>query len=90
MLTPLYHSRLGDLASDVVNKYGVIWVASASNHGPALTTVGTPPDFHTDSIIGIGAYISPDMMRAGYSIMDKLPGKCCHQWCLISVAINGA
>ncbi|XP_018023008.1 tripeptidyl-peptidase 2 isoform X2 [Hyalella azteca] len=66
--------RLGEMACDVVNKYGILWVASASNHGPGLSTVGSPPDFYSDCIIGIGAYISPDMMRAEYSMMDKLPG----------------
>ena len=66
--------RLGDLASDVVNKYGVVWVASASNHGPALSTIGSPPNFHSDCIMGIGAYVSPEMMRGEYSIMDKIPG----------------
>ncbi|XP_076034964.1 tripeptidyl-peptidase II isoform X2 [Oratosquilla oratoria] len=69
-----HSSRLGELASEVVDKYGVIWVASAGNHGPALATVGVPPDFQTDSIIGIGAYVSPDMMVAEYSMLEKLPG----------------
>ncbi|KAF2360373.1 Peptidase S8A tripeptidyl peptidase II arthropoda [Trinorchestia longiramus] len=68
--------RLGEMACDVVNKYGVLWIASASNHGPALSTVGSPPDFYSDCIMGVGAYISPEMMRAEYSMMDKLPGGC--------------
>lgn len=38
--------------SEVVNKYGVVWVASAGNHGPALCTVGTPPDISQPSCIG--------------------------------------
>uniref|UniRef100_A0A2P2I7P3 Tripeptidyl-peptidase 2 n=1 Tax=Hirondellea gigas TaxID=1518452 RepID=A0A2P2I7P3_9CRUS len=68
------NGRLGELASEVVNKHGVLWLASASNHGPGLSTVGSPPDFYSDCIMGIAAYISPEMMRAEYSIMDKLPG----------------
>ncbi|XP_045114338.1 tripeptidyl-peptidase 2-like isoform X1 [Portunus trituberculatus] len=71
--------RLGELAHEVVNKYGVIWVASAGNHGPALATVGVPPDFQSDSIIGVGAYVSPDMMMAEYSMIEKLPG-CPYTW----------
>lgn len=62
------------MAHEVVNKYGISWVASAGNHGPALATVGVPPDFHSDSIIGVGAYVSPDMMMAEYAMVEKLPG----------------
>ena len=45
-------SRLGELMSDVVNKYGIVWVVSGSNHGPALSTVGTPPAISSTSLIG--------------------------------------
>ena len=31
------------MMSEVVNRCGVTWVASAGNDGPALCTVGTPP-----------------------------------------------
>lgn len=54
--------RVGDLMNEVVNKHGIIWVASAGNDGPALSTVGTPPDISTNSVIGVGAYVSPEMM----------------------------
>ena len=37
---------------EVVDKYGVTWVASAGNHGPALSTVGTPPWVTANTIIG--------------------------------------
>lgn len=60
--------------NEVVNKYGVVWVASAGNHGPALSTVGTPPDISQETIIGVGAYVSPEMMIAEYSMRQKLPG----------------
>ena len=44
--------RVGDLMHEVINKYGVVWVASAGNNGPALCTVGTPPDIATNTVIG--------------------------------------
>ncbi|XP_017768276.1 PREDICTED: tripeptidyl-peptidase 2 [Nicrophorus vespilloides] len=66
--------RIGDLMNEVVNKYGITWVASAGNHGPALSTIGTPPDISQETIIGVGAYVSPDMMVAEYAMRKKMPG----------------
>lgn len=38
--------------NDVIDKHSVTWVASAGNHGPALCTIGTPPDTSKTTIIG--------------------------------------
>lgn len=38
--------------NEVVDKYGVVWVAAGGNHGPALFTIGTPPSISTNNIIG--------------------------------------
>lgn len=66
--------RTFKLINEIVNKYEIIWVASAGNHGPALCTVGTPPDLSQPTVIGVGAYVSPEMMIAEYSLRQKLPG----------------
>ena len=65
--------RLADLFSEVVNEHGVIFVASAGNAGPALSTVGAPGGT-TEALLGIGAYVSPEMMSPQYGLRETLKG----------------
>ncbi|XP_023235229.1 tripeptidyl-peptidase 2-like [Centruroides sculpturatus] len=65
--------RVLEIFHQVINKYGVTMVVSAGNHGPALSTISTPSSY-SSSIIGVGAYVSPDMMIAEYSLREKMPG----------------
>lgn len=81
--------RIGELMNEVVNKYGVVWVASAGNHGPALCTVGTPPDISQTTLIGVGAYVSPEMMVAEYSLRQKMPGMA-YTWTSRGPTIDGS
>jgi len=66
--------RVGEVMSEVVDKYGVMWLCSAGNMGPALCTVGTPPNIAQPTIMGVGAYVSPEMQVAEYSLRQKVPG----------------
>ncbi|CAH2050950.1 unnamed protein product, partial [Iphiclides podalirius] len=65
--------RVGDIIAEVVNRYGVTWVVSGGNHGPALGTVGAPPDIAQPVLIGVGAYVSAEMMSAAYSMRARAP-----------------
>lgn len=80
--------RIGELMAELVNRYGVIWVASAGNHGPALGTIGTPPDISSESCVSVGAYVSPEMMEAEYALREKLPGNC-YTWSSRDPCIDG-
>ena len=73
---PTSTPNIGDLVenfSKAVNEQGVIFVASAGNSGPCLTTVGAPGGT-TSALIGVGAYLSPEMAATAYSLREPVPG----------------
>lgn len=81
--------RVFDQLHELVHRHGVIYVASAGNSGPALSTIGSPPTMHSDDIVGVGAYVTPDMMVAEYSMREKLPGSA-YTWTSRGPAFTGA
>ncbi|RKO87382.1 subtilase family-domain-containing protein [Blyttiomyces helicus] len=59
------------LRDEVVNKAGCVFVTSAGNAGPALTTAGAP-GCATSAIISVGAHVSHTMMEAEYAMIEKV------------------
>ncbi|KAL3990463.1 Tripeptidyl peptidase II family protein [Acanthocheilonema viteae] len=64
--------RIIEAVDRVVRRHGILFFSSAGNSGPALSTGGCPGTT-TTSVIGVGAYLSPTMMEAMYSMHDKIP-----------------
>nr|AYV89095.1 tripeptidyl-peptidase II [Tetranychus truncatus] len=65
--------RCFDFLNEVVEKHGIIFVVADGNEGPNFST--SSASSIPDSLISIGAYVSPEMMEAEYSTREKIPGR---------------
>ena len=66
------YGRFVELASRAVHTHGLVFVTSAGNNGPALTTGGAPGT--AECLIAVGALASNRMMQPQYSLRtNSLP-----------------
>uniref|UniRef100_A0A7N0V8S6 Tripeptidyl-peptidase II n=1 Tax=Kalanchoe fedtschenkoi TaxID=63787 RepID=A0A7N0V8S6_KALFE len=82
------YGRFVDLVNEVVNKHRLIFVSSAGNSGPALSTVGAPGGT-TSSIIGIGAYVSPAMAAGAHCVVEPPSEGLEYTWSSRGPAVDG-
>ena len=70
--------RLIDTLIKLVDEDNIVFVSSAGNSGPALSTVGAPGGT-SDALIGVGAIATPSLMRDAYSMLEDT-GETAYTW----------
>lgn len=74
----------------VVRRRNILFISSAGNNGPALTTVGQPGGT-TTSILSIGAYVDAGAMQeAEYALVEQGVPSSATTWCSRGPAADGA
>ncbi|KAJ2161782.1 hypothetical protein GGF46_001204 [Coemansia sp. RSA 552] len=73
---------------EVVRRHRCIFVSSAGNEGPALTTAGAPGGT-SDDIIGVGAYVGYEQMKADHGMFETVKDTV-FTWCSRGPTADGA
>ncbi|XLS93220.1 hypothetical protein HN51_069228 [Arachis hypogaea] len=71
-----------------VNKHRLIFVSSAGNSGPALSTIGAPGGT-SSRIISVGAYVSPAMAVGAHSVVESPYEEIEYTWSSRGSTIDG-
>ncbi|KAK6759539.1 hypothetical protein RB195_021242 [Necator americanus] len=72
----------------IIYQHNVIFVASAGNSGPALSTVGSPGGT-TPGVLGIGARICPKQAEALYGVFNEVKNVL-YPWSARGPCVDGA
>lgn len=74
----------------VIRQRDILFISSAGNAGPALTTVGQPGGT-TSAILSIGAYVDAGaMQQAEYALVEKNVPSSATTWCSRGPTVDGA
>lgn len=75
------------LAEEIVHKYGIIFVASAGNNGPCLSTVGVPGGT-SSCVIGVAALATESLMQTAYAMTTVQPATN-YTWSSVGPCLDG-
>jgi tripeptidyl-peptidase-2 len=82
--------RFVEYAQSLVRKHGMVFVSSAGNAGPCLTTVGSPGG-NEEYLVGVGAFVLPSMSSTQYGLATPIPAPGLnYQWSSRGPAADGA
>jgi len=76
------------LLDELVYRHGVMFVTSAGNNGPCLSTVGAPGGT-SDSVISVGAMVTQSLMKTSYPMIG-VNKETNFTWSSVGPSIEGA